>query len=148
MKCRDVDVGAARLEQRAPPLGPDSRQYQLELLALYDPCFDPGGQVRQFVSSDVKVATGTQETAVREGVRRTFQECSRCGRQLRDRGAAIALQPESGRPPGSMDSALAFRLDQQDRPVRGKLGAEARSGYSAADDQDVVMAHFRRWLRF
>jgi hypothetical protein len=40
-----------------------------------------------------------------------------------------------------METALAFGLDQQDAPAGRNLGAEARSGNPAADDQDIHVAH-------
>jgi hypothetical protein len=40
-----------------------------------------------------------------------------------------------------MEAAMAFGFDQQNAPAGRNLGAKARSGDPAADNQDVHVAH-------
>jgi prepilin peptidase CpaA len=42
---------------------------------------------------------------------------------------------------------MIFGLDDHGAPMGGDLGTEAGSGDSSADDDDVELVHFRRWLR-
>src|SRR6185295_15857676 len=46
-----------------------------------------------------------------------------------------------------MITALLFGLDDQRPRFAGDLGPEARSGDPAADDDNVILNHFRRRLR-
>ena len=144
----DIDVGAAGFEQAARPLRPDSGHDPLELLALDDPAFDSRGKLGQIVAGDVEVSPHSKQSVVAKIGGRAVEERARRGAELGDDRAAIAFEPESGGPPCRMNSALAFRLDQQDRAIRRDLGAEAGPADSTADDQDVIFVHSGRWLRF
>src|SRR5258705_207394 len=46
-----------------------------------------------------------------------------------------------------MKAALVLGLDDQGAPLVRDLRTEARSGDPAADDDDVKITHFCRWLR-
>ena len=56
MKRGDIDVCAARFEQRPAPIRPDPRHHFFELRALHDPRFDAVGKHGKAVARDVPAA--------------------------------------------------------------------------------------------
>ena len=74
---------------------------------------------REHVLSQVNRAPLPQEAVVGKIGGRICQEVPRCGAQHRHIGAAIALEPEGGRPARRMHPAMRFRLDDGgSRPAR------------------------------
>ena len=62
VQARNVDVRTARLEQRAPPFGSDSRNDLLELRPLDDSGFDGRRKLGQVAAREVKVTAGAEES--------------------------------------------------------------------------------------
>ena len=147
VEARRVDIRAARLKQGAPPLRPDARNEPLQFLAFDDSRFDPDRDLRQRVAGEVQVSPHSQESVLGEIGRRSSEEIPRSQRQLRDLGPAIAFQVEGRRPAGRVIAALSFRLEDERPALAGDLRSEARSGDSAADDDDVKFGHSPGRLR-
>ena len=71
-----IEVGATRLEQRPPPLGPDSGYQPLEFRASDRARFHRGRKVRKLVPGDVNVAPHPQEAALGKIRGRPGQKCA------------------------------------------------------------------------
>ena len=141
MKRRDIDIRATGLEDRAAPLGPDTRDEPLKFNALDESSFDRSRNLRQFVADEMQVSASAKKTTCRKDLRRLVEEGSRRGTELGDDRSAIAFEPEGGRAPGRMKAADGLRFDQQHGSARRNLGTEARPGDAAANDQDIDFSH-------
>jgi len=87
------------------------------------------------------VSSHAQEAVLGEIHGRLGEEGAGRQRQLRDFGASIAFEIESRRPSRRMVAAVILGLDDQRPALAGNLGAEARAGDSAADDNDIEIGH-------
>lgn len=141
MKRRDIDIRATGLEERAAPLGPDTRDEPLKFSALDESSFDRGWKFGQFAVSEVQVSASAKKATCRKILRRPIEKRPRGGAELGDHWAAVALQPECCGSAGRMETANRFGFDHQHGSARRNLGTETRPGDAAANDQDIDFSH-------
>src|SRR5258708_12419114 len=96
--------------------------------------------------ADCKCATLAKKRTL-AGRQALLERRTRGDRQRADWSTPIMCQPESGRAPGGMHGAMFLGFEDCDTGTTGDASAQARSGDPAADDDDVKISHFARWLR-
>ena len=147
VECSDIDVGAARFKQCAAPLWPNSGDQLLQLGALDDARFDARRQFGQLSREMWRSPRDAEEAMLAKVFWRVREERPRRERELGDFVTAVAFQIESRRAAGRMIAALVLCFDDQRPPLACNLGAQARAGDPAADDDDVEVRHLIGRLR-
>ncbi len=142
MQGADIDVGAAGLEQCAPPFRPDAGNESFELRPLDDARFDALRKLRQLIASQMEIAASAEEPVLGKCFGRIREKIARCAVELGDFGTPVAFEIEGRRPSGRVIAAVALGLDDERPALRGNFGAEARTGDPSANNDHVKLGHF------